>query len=170
MNEPPKHLLRRFVSYYRSHRHLLTLDLGSAMLRALFMVAIPYMVVRTLGRDELSGSSIPEIWTVIGILSFLIFLMAITEYINTKWGHILGTRMETAMRSDLFRHLQKLSFRYFDNTKTGHIMSRISNDLFTISELAHHGPEDCLISSVLILGSLAFMFVLNWQMAVALLI
>lgn len=170
MNEPPKHLLRRFVYYYRSHRGLLALDLGSAVLRSSFMVAIPFMVARTLGSNELSGSSISEIWTMIGILSILIFLMAITEFINTKWGHILGTRMETAMRSDIFRHLQKLSFRYFDNTKTGHIMSRISNDLFTISELAHHGPEDCLISIVLILGSLAFMFVLNWQMAIIVLI
>jgi ATP-binding cassette subfamily B protein len=70
------------------------------------------------------------------------------------------------MRADLFRHLQKLSFRYFDNTKTGHIMSRISNDLFTISELAHHGPEDFLISGIMVIGSLVFMYIMNWKMAI----
>lgn len=99
-------------------------------------------------------------------MGILILLMSICDYVNTRWGHYLGARIETAMRGDLFRHLQKLSFQYFDNNKTGHIMSRISNDLFTISELAHHGPEDLLISALLVLGSLIFMFFLNWQMAV----
>ena len=168
--ESTRPLLKRFVAYYRPHRALLTLDLSTAAMRALFMIVIPFLVVRMLGRDRLAEATLGEIWITIGILTVLISLMAVAEFINVKWGHILGTRMETAMRGDLFRHLQKLSFRYFDNTKTGHIMSRISNDLFTISELAHHAPEDLLISLFLLGGSLVFMFILNWQMALIVLI
>ncbi|NQT92083.1 MAG: ABC transporter ATP-binding protein [Lentisphaerae bacterium] len=163
-------MLRRFLAYYGPHRRLLVLDLSTAGLRASFMMVIPFLVVRLLGRARLAEAGLNEIWATIGILTVLIILMAIAEFVNVKWGHILGTRIETAMRGDLFRHLQKLSFRYFDNTKTGHIMSRISNDLFTISELAHHGPEDFLISISLLMGSTVFMFIMNWQMAVIVLV
>ncbi len=159
-------MLRRFFSYYGPHRRLFALDLVTAGMRAGFMMVVPYLVVKMLGREQLKQATLGEIWLTIGVLSLLMLMMAFTEFINIKWGHILGTRIETAMRGDLFRHLQKLSFRYFDNTKTGHIMSRISNDLFTISELAHHAPEDFLISVSLLVGSLVFMFLINWQMAV----
>jgi ATP-binding cassette subfamily B protein len=159
-------MLRRFLGYYRPHRLLFGVDLATAASRAVFMMLIPFLVVKMLGREELKESSLADVWTAIALLGFLILLMAITEFINIKWGHMLCTKLETAMRGDLFRHLQKLSFRYFDNTKTGHIMSRISNDLFTISELAHHGPEDFLISACLLLGSIGFMFAMNWRMAV----
>jgi ATP-binding cassette subfamily B protein len=158
-------MLRRFASYYGPHRKLFAVDIISAVLRSAFMMVVPYLVVRMLGKEQLKRASLSEIWVTILILSGLMILMAITEFINIKWGHILGTRIETAMRGDLFRHLQKLSFQYFDHTKTGHIMSRISNDLFTISELAHHAPEDFILSVSLLTGSLAFMFVINWQMA-----
>ncbi len=160
-----KTMLRRFFSYYGPHRGLVAVDLGSAVLRSGFMVAIPYLVVKMLGKEQLAESSLHDVWFRIGMLSVLIGLMAVAEYVNVKWGHRLGTKIETAMRRDLFAHLQKLSFRYFDNTKTGHIMSRLSNDLFTISELAHHGPEDFLLSACLVSGSLVFMFILNWRMA-----
>ncbi len=170
MSENTRPLLKRFIAYYQPYRLLFTLDLGSATLRALFMLAIPYLVHRMLSEERLGRASLGEIWVTIGILAILILLMALTQFTNIKWGHILGTRMETAMRSDLFRHLQKLSFRYFDETKTGHIMSRISNDLFTIGELAHHGPEDLLLSLVLLVGSLILMFVINWQTAIIVLL
>jgi len=166
MSEDTTHLLKRFIRYYRPHRPLFTLDIGSAVLRSAFTIVIPFLVVRLLGRDQLAQASSGDIWTTIGLMTVLIGMMAYCEFINMKWGHILGTRIETAMRRDLFRHLQKLSFRFFDNTKTGHIMSRISNDLFTISELAHHGPEDVLLSGILVVGSLVFMYIMNWKMAV----
>lgn len=158
-------MLKHFLSFYRPHRALFALDMGSAVLRSCFMVSIPYLVVKMLGQQQLTGASIGEVWGRILVLGILIALMAITEYINIKWGHWLGTKIETAMRSDMFVHLQKLSFRYFDNTKTGHIMSRIANDLNTISELAHHGPEDFILSLCLVIGSLVCMFVMNWRMA-----
>ena len=159
-------MLRRFLAYYRPHRALFAVDLGSAFSRAAFMVAIPYLVVCMLGRQELADTTIGEVWGRIGLLTILIAMMAVTEFVNLKWGHFLGTKIETAMRQDLFTHLQKLSYRYFDNTKTGHIMSRLSNDLNTISELAHHGPEDFLLSACLMVGSLVFMFIMNWRMAI----
>lgn len=159
-------MLRRFLAYYRPHLGLFAIDLGAAFCRAGFMVAIPYIVVRMLGRQQLAGASIGEVWVRIGLLTVLIAMMAVAEFINLKWGHHLGTKIETAMRQDLFTHLQKLSYRYFDNTKTGHIMSRLSNDLNTISELAHHGPEDFLLSGSLMVGSLVFMFILNWRMGI----
>ena len=154
-------ILKRFTAYYRPHRALFTLDLVTAGLRACFIITIPFLVVRMLSKEQLAQAGLRDIWTTIGIIGVLIMLMALAEFINVKWGHILGTRIETDMRSDLFGHLQKLSFGYFDNTKTGHIMSRISNDLFTISELAHHGPEDLFISICLLVGSLTFMFIMN---------
>ena len=159
-------MLKRFLTYYGPHRVLFGVDIGSALLRSGFMVAIPYLVVKMLGRQELAASTVGEIWVRIGVLTVLIAGMAVAEFVNLKWGHYLGTKIEATMRQDLFGHLQKLSYRYFDNTKTGHIMSRMSNDLNTISELAHHGPEDFLLSTTLMLGSLAFMFLMNWRMAI----
>ena len=158
-------MLKRFFAYYRPHKKLFAVDLITAFLHAAFMMVVPFLVVKMLNREQLSRATLTDIWLTIGVLGILMLLMAATEFINVKWGHILGTRIETDMRADIFRHLQKLSFRYFDKTKTGHIMSRISNDLFTISELAHHAPEDFLISVTLIIGSLIFMFIMNWKMA-----
>ncbi len=94
----------------------------------------------------------------------------IFQYIRMRWGHVLGVRMEFDMRADIFQHLQKLSFTYYDNVKTGHIMSRISNDLNTIAEVAHHAPEDLLISVFTILGSFYFMFQFNTTLAIVALI
>ena len=159
-------MFRRFFAYYKPHKKLFAIDLVTAFMHAGFMMVVPFLVVKMLNKDQLKQADLSDIWITIAILGILMIFMAITEFINMKWGHILGTRIETDMRGDLFRHLQKLSFRYFDKTKTGHIMSRISNDTFTISELAHHAPEDFLISVSLILGSLVFMFILNWKMAV----
>jgi ATP-binding cassette subfamily B protein len=158
------HLVRRFVRYYGEHKVLVVLDLVSAVVRVLIMAIIPYVIVKLLDKQTLQTLQTREIITTLSIVSLLILIMGFAEFINVKWGHILGTRIEAAMRSDLFRHLQKLSFKYFDNTKTGHIMSRISNDLFMISELAHHGPEDFLISVALLMGSMVFMLLLSWQM------
>jgi len=170
VSENTRHLLQRFLSYYGQHRVLFAVDLGTAALQAVFTVILPFIVVRLLGRDQLSQATLGEIWANIGVMGVLISLMALCQYINTRWGHVLGARIETAMRGDLFRHLQKLSFRYFDNTKTGHIMSRISNDLFTISELAHHGPENFFIAVCMLIGAFIFMFIINWRMAVIVMI
>ncbi|MHC5083468.1 MAG: ABC transporter ATP-binding protein, partial [Planctomycetota bacterium] len=95
----------------------------------------------------------------------LIVLATVMSYIRVRWGHVLGVRMEFDMRADFFTHLQKLSFNYFDNVKTGHLMSRISNDLNQIAEVAHHAPEDLLISISLIIGAFTVMFHFNVALA-----
>lgn len=101
----------------------------------------------------------------IGVVMFILYIIRyVLNYIVDYWGHVLGVRMEYDMRKDLFSHLQKLSFNYYDNTKTGHIMSRLVNDLNEISELAHHGPEDTFIAIVTLLGSFVIMFSINWQL------
>ncbi|MDD2297431.1 MAG: ABC transporter ATP-binding protein, partial [Sphaerochaetaceae bacterium] len=92
-------------------------------------------------------------------------VQAFCNYIRLRWGHQLGVFMESDMRQDLFEHVQRLSFKYFDQTKTGHLMSRITNDLFMITETAHHGPEDLLISVVVIIGAYTVMFITNAPLA-----
>lgn len=150
-------MLKRFMRYYYPHKWLLMLDMGTAILRSSCAVMIPWVSRDILGHWVPEGN-VTMVWRYSGIALLLATGLALTSYINTLWGHILGTRMETDMRRDIFRHLQKLSFSYFDNTKTGHIMSRISNDLFTISEVAHHAPEDLFIAGVTLAGAVFFMF------------
>ncbi len=157
-------MIKRFLSYYRPYRPLFILDIVTAVLGAGFTLLIP-VVVSDLLKQRLPSKDLRGICIGLGIIAGLAVFHTITRYINTYWGHVLGTRMEADMRSDLFRHLQKLSYTYYDNTKTGHLISRIANDLFNVSELAHHGPEDLLISTIMIIGSFAFMAWLNPALA-----
>lgn len=105
-------------------------------------------------------------WTV--IMGVLFILRYISTYIVAYWGHLLGVKIEHDMRKDLFSHLQTLPFSYYDNTKTGHIMSRMVNDLRDITELAHHGPEDLFISAVMLIGSFAIMMTIEWRLTLIL--
>ena len=106
----------------------------------------------------------------LGIMIAIILVKMVFQYIRMYWGHILGVRMEYDMRSDIFTHIQKLSFTYFDNVKTGHIMSRISNDLNTIAEVAHHAPEDIIISGLTVIGAYAVMISFNIKLGLIALI
>ena len=150
-------LFKRFISFYGPHKKLLVLDLSMSFLFALSGIFIP-VLARTLMQDEGLTANVRDYIPTILMIMGLIIVMSISSYVNMKWGHVLGTRLETDMRRDLFGHLQKLSFSYFDKTKTGHIMSRISNDLFTISEIAHHSPEDLFMATIMIVGGFGFMF------------
>lgn len=105
-------------------------------------------------------------WTL--VMSFLFLLRYISNYIVAYWGHLLGVKIEHDMRKDLFAHLQTLPFSYYDNTKTGHIMSRIVNDLRDITELAHHGPEDLFISLVMLIGSFVVLITIEWRLTLIL--
>ena len=162
-------MFRKFVSFYRPHWKLFALDMLTAFVNASMMVAIPF-VIRIVMEQQLPGGDWNSLAWWCSLLLAMMFILATADYCNTRWGHVLGIRMETDMRDELFRHLQKLSFSYYDKTKTGHIMSRITNDLFTISEVAHHCPEDLFISLCTITGAFAFMFAFNWQLALATLI
>ncbi len=147
--------LWRFISYYKPYKGLFFLDMFCAFTAAgvdlLFPVLVRYLLEQGLSAEV--GMAF-DIIAKIGVLMLAMYVLKyFCQYFITAWGHIMGARMEYDMRRDIFAHLQKLSFSYYDNNKTGQIMSRIVNDLFDITELAHHGPEEIFISVIKILGS-----------------
>jgi ATP-binding cassette subfamily B protein len=150
-------MFKRFISYYGPHKRLFILDMSVASTASLLAVLFPSLT-RELLRTHIPNSNLRMIIVTLMIMLGIYCVKAFATYIRIKWGHILGVRMEADMRSDLFNHLQKLSFTYYDNVKTGHLMSRITNDLNLIAEVAHHAPEDLLISVVVILSAYGFMF------------
>lgn len=157
-------MLKRFLSYYKPHKLLFCIDISVALLSSGLAILIPSMV-RTLLNSYIPDRNVQGMIIYFALMILIYLAKMVCEFIRMKWGHILGVRMEYDMREDIFRHIQKLSFTYFDGTKTGHIMSRISNDLNTISEVAHHAPEDLILSVFLIVGSFFFMFRFNSTLA-----
>lgn len=150
-------MLKRFIAYYRPYKGLFFLDMGVAIFASILSILFPTLT-RQLLRVEIPNQNLKNMIIIFGFMLLIYMLQAICQYIRVTWGHILGVKMETDMRSELFGHLQKLSFGFFDKTKTGHMMSRITNDLFQITEMAHHAPEDLIISVATILGSYILMF------------
>ncbi|MCK9347450.1 MAG: ABC transporter ATP-binding protein [Sphaerochaeta sp.] len=150
-------MLKRFIAYYRPYKGLFFLDMGVAIFASILSILFPTLT-RQLLRVEIPNQNLKNMIIIFGFMLLIYILQAICQYIRVTWGHILGVKMETDMRSELFGHLQKLSFGFFDKTKTGHMMSRITNDLFQITEMAHHAPEDLIISVATILGSYILMF------------
>ena len=155
-------MIKRFISFYTPHKPLFALNLTMSFIRAVCGILIPLTTRRLF---ELQNAPTQEVVFTIAFLVLLVGVLTASAFNNIKWGHVLGTRIETNMRGILFRHLQKLSFSYFDKTKTGHLMSRLSNDLFTISEVAHHAPEDLFLAVVTITGAFACMFWINPTLA-----
>lgn len=147
--------LLRFAAYYKPYKLLFYTDMLCALAASGVDLAFP-ILVRTLLNDGISstaGLNLDLIWKIGILMAGMRIIEYFCQYFITAWGHIMGARMEFDMRRDIFNHLQRLSFNYFDNTKTGQIMSRIVNDLFDISELAHHGPEEIFISVIKIVGA-----------------
>ena len=149
-------MLKHFIRYYKPHMPLFILDFGCAFVMAIMDLVFPMVVTTMIDKVFPSKNLKIIMWTGIGMM-VLYVIRAVLQYIVDYWGHVLGVRLEYDMRKDLFEHLHKLSFTYFDNTKTGHIMSRLVNDLNEISELAHHGPEDLFIVTVTLIGSFIIM-------------
>ena len=158
-------MLKQFFSYYKPHKRLFIIDFSSAVFVALLELAFPLVVQWFIDSLLLSGD-----WGKIVTVSILLLLVYIVstflQYIVSYLGHKLGINIETDMRQQLFNHVQRQSFRFFDNTKTGHIMSRITNDLFDIGELAHHGPEDLFIAIMTLVGAFILMYNINPELAV----
>jgi ATP-binding cassette subfamily B protein len=157
-------MLKRFIAYYRPHRGLFLLDFGCAVLSGLLELGFP-MAVRGFVDHLLPGRD----WGLIllasaGLLAIYLLntaLMAVVTY----WGHLLGINIETEMRRRAFDHLQKLSFRFYDNVKTGHLVARVTKDLEEVGEVAHHGPEDLFIAIMTFVGAFALMFMVNIRLA-----
>ena len=157
-------MIRRFFTYYRPHRRLFVIDFSSAVIVALLELAFP-LAVQWFIDTLLPGGNWNMIVSVsIGLL-LLYIISTLLQFIVNYWGHKLGINIETDMRQQLFQHVQKQSFRFFDNTKTGHIMSRITNDLFDLGELAHHGPEDLFIAVMTFVGAFWIMLTINVKLA-----
>lgn len=162
-----KNLLKRFIGYYKPHKKLFFIDMFFAFLISTFDLIFPVFTRKMINEIIPEGRMDLLIrWTTIMI--FLFILRYISNYIVSYWGHLLGVRIEHDMRADIFSHLQTLPFSYYDNTKTGHIMSRIINDLRDITELAHHGPEDLFISSVMLIGSFIVLIRIEWRLTLVL--
>ena len=149
-------VLKRFAAYYRPHRGLFALDFSSAVVAGLLELAFPVAV--TLFIDRLLPTGRLDMIALAAIGLLLIYLVnAALQAIVTYWGHMLGVRMEAEMRRKAFDHLQKLSFGFFDNQKTGHLVARLTKDLEEIGEVAHHGPEDLFIAIMTLIGAFILM-------------
>lgn len=162
--EKSKSLIRRFIPYYKPHKKLFIIDMICAFIISVFNLVYPYIT------KEIINNYVPNKLLnllLIGTMILLAFYLikAGLNYVLQYWGHLVGVRMQADMRSELFAHLQKLPFSYFDNNKTGVIMSRMTNDLFEISELAHHGPEDVFLSFVTIIGAFVMLAIINVYLA-----
>lgn len=158
-------MLRRFFAYYKPYKGLFVLDFGCAIVSGVLELGFP-LAVNWFVDDLLpTGNWSFIMWVCLGLLA-IYGLNSALNYIVTYWGHKLGINIETDMRQKLFNHLQKLSFRFFDNNKTGHLIARMTNNLMDIGEMAHHGPEDLFIAVMTLVGAFALMLTINWQLAV----
>lgn len=158
-------MLRDFFSYYRPYKNLFLLDFTCAVVAGLLELGFPIAVNQFVDK-LLPGKDWSLIAMACAALLGIYILNTVLNYIVTYWGHMLGVNIETDMRKNMFEHLQKLSFKFYDDHKTGHLMSRLSNDLDNIGEVAHHGPEDVFIAGMTLVGSFLLMLSINWKLAV----
>ena len=157
-------MIKRFFSYYANYRGLFFLDFGCAVVVGLLELGFP-LAVKLFIDELLPGQN----WGLIAGVAALLLgiyllnsgLMAVVNY----WGHALGIGIETDMRRQAFDHIQKLSFRYFDNNRTGHLITHVTKDLEEVGEIAHHGPEDLFIAIMTFIGAFLLMFSVHWQLA-----
>ena len=159
-----KRPLQIFLSYFAAHKRLFALDIGCAVCIALIDLSFP-LVTRQALYDFLPNEKFRVFFTVMLVAAAFYVLRAGLNYIVCYYGHTFGIRVEADIRRDLFRHLQEMSFDFYDSNRTGQLMSRLTSDLFELTELAHHGPEDLLTSTVTILGALVVMATIRWELA-----
>ena len=156
-------MLKKFVSYYKPYKKLFFLDLFVATISALCDLFYP-MITREIANNSIPNREIRAIGVFAGVLLVIYLIKMLCAYFMQYWGHLVGVGMQADMRRDIYKHLQNLPIRYFDNNQTGSIMSRIVNDLQDISELALHGPEDLFISFFMIIGAFAMLIRINIQL------
>lgn len=158
-------MIRKFISFYKPYKMIFALDLVVALIASLCDLVYP-MMTRELINESIPGKNVKMIGIFAALLLIIFIVKAACAYFMQYWGHVIGVRMQGDMRRDVFNHLQRLPNSYFDNNKTGDIMSRIINDLMDISELAHHGPEDLFISIVMLIGSFVILCTVNIPLTV----
>ncbi|MDC7224652.1 MAG: ABC transporter ATP-binding protein [Spirochaetales bacterium] len=165
MAEKHKHSVKRFIPYYRPYKGLFFADLFCALLIAGIELSYP-MFSRYILQTVIPGGNVGRLIFMLGLMLGLYILMAGLDWFVTFWGHVIGVRMEADMRHDLFSHMQKLPFKFYDNNRTGVLMSRVVNDLNDVAEVAHHGPEDIFLSLVMMAGSFVLLLRVEWHLAV----
>ena len=154
-------MLKRFISYYRPHKTMLVLDLMASLFISLIGMVYPIVTNKML--NEYIPQKMYSTIVVAGIIVLALYIIRmLLRYFVQYYGHIIGVKMQSKMRQDLFDHLQKLPFKFYDNNETGRIMTRMTSDLFEVCELAHHGPENLLISAVMIVLSFIYLVTIDW--------
>lgn len=154
-------MLKRFMAYYKPHKLLFFFDMLASLAVAAIAITYP-MITRTMLNTYIPDNNIRMVIICGGALLCVYLLRMGLNYFIQYYGHVMGVKMQAQMRSDMFNHLEKLPYSFFDNHETGKIMSRMTNDLMDISELAHHGPENLLISSISIIASFVYLCTINW--------
>jgi len=164
-----KRPLAIFLSYFKNHKKLFILDVLCACLIAGIDLAFP-LITRSALYDMLPGQQYKTFFLVMGIVILCYVLRSCLNFIVALYGHMFGVRVEADIRQDLFRHMQTLSFDFYDRNRTGKLMSRLTSDLFELVELAHHGPEDLITATLTIVGALIVMASIQWQLALIVLL
>jgi lipid A export ATP-binding/permease protein msbA len=154
-------MLKRFMAYYKPHKLLFFFDMLASLAVAAIAITYP-MITRTMLNTYIPDNNIRMVVICGGALLCVYLLRMGLNYFIQYYGHVMGVKMQAQMRSDMFNHLEKLPYSFFDDHETGKIMSRMTNDLMDISELAHHGPENLLISSISIIASFVYLCTINW--------
>lgn len=153
-------MLKKFISYYKPHKWLFIADMAASLFISL--IGLVYPVVTNVMLNELIPNKKYKLIIVAGTAVLaLYFIRMLLRYFVQYYGHLIGTRMQAQMRSDMFRHLQTLPYTFYDNNETGHILSRMTNDLFDVAELAHHGPENLIVSTLTVIGSFVYLSTIN---------
>ena len=160
-----KRPLMIFLYYFRNHWKLFLLDIACAVLIAAIDLSFP-LITRTALYEWLPNQQYRFFFTIMLVVALCYGIRAFLQFIVAYFGHTFGIRVEADIRADLFKHMQELSFDYYDRNRTGQMMSRLTTDLFELTELAHHGPEDLLTSCVTIVGALIVLFRIQWRLAI----
>ena len=162
-----RHPFSLFFSYFKPHRKLFAVDMLCAVTAAAVDLIFPYVSKKSM-ELYLPNQLFRTFFIVMGIIIIAYIFRSACYYVITVIGHKMGVLVEADMREDVFRHMQDLSFSFYDNNRTGVLMSRITTDLFDITELAHHGPENVVISVLTLVGALAVLMTVQWQLALVL--
>lgn len=153
-------MLKRFLSYYRPHKVIFIFDMLASLLMA--MIGIVYPIITRYMLNELFPQNNYKMLVILSITLLVLYIVRmLLQFFIQYYGHVMGVRMQAQMRSDMFNHLEKLPYKFYDNNETGKIMSRMTNDLMDISELAHHGPENIIISSISIIIAFIYLCTIN---------
>lgn len=164
MKKEKSSLLKRFVAYYKPHKRTFATDMFCSFVFSVSGLLYPMISTRVL--DEcIPNGLLKEMLILCGVLLAIYVLRAGMNYYINYYGHVMGVKMQAKMRSDLFEHLEKLPYSFYDNNETGQLMTRMTNDLFDVSELAHHGPENLFITTFVTIGSFVYLCTISWKLS-----